>query len=239
MCGRFVQTKSPQELITYYRLAAKDLPTLPLNWNVAPTNPIYIIRENSSAQKELAVASWGLIAPWSDNDADAVRSQSIAINARMETVDTKPTFRDAFASRRCLIPATGYYEWATELTAPHKQPFYVSREDSKDLFFAGIWSRWTSPSGATKESAALITRPASGFLADIHSRMPIFLARENYNEWLSPKQSSIPRLRSMFEVAVPEVGLQAWPVSKSVGVVANNGPEMVERVEIEEGETLF
>ena len=101
-------------------------PVLPADWNITPTRDIYIVRDNREAQRELATVSWGLIAPWSEDAQSALRSQSQAINARTETVHEKPTFRNAFTSRRCLIPASGYYEWATEMGpyAP-KQPFFI------------------------------------------------------------------------------------------------------------------
>ena len=113
MCGRFALVKSAGELIEEFELstpttASESKP----NWNIAPTREIFIIRNQ---ERELATVSWGLIAPWSKNRSEAVRSQSQAINARTESVHEKPTFRSAFKSRRCLIQATGYYEWATEL----------------------------------------------------------------------------------------------------------------------------
>ena len=154
-------------------------PILPADWNITPTRDIYIVRENREAKRELTTVSWGLIAPWSENPQDALRSQSQAINARTETVHEKPTFRSAFVSRRCLIPASGYYEWATEMGpyAP-KQPFYIHGDGL--IAFAGIWDRWRAPDGSYKESAALITRPAVEFLATVHHRMPTFLPRDRW-----------------------------------------------------------
>ena len=158
MCGRYALSKLPAELIEEFEIhTGKTLPLLPADWNIAPTKQIYLIRQGSDDKRELTTASWGLIAPWSKTVSDAVKSQSIAINARSESVDVKPTFRSAFVSRRCLIPADGYYEWATELTAPSKQPFYISRSDQGTMLFAGIWDRWVSPTGETKESASIIT----------------------------------------------------------------------------------
>ena len=117
MCGRFALVKSAGELIEEFEITANSIPqSIPADWNIAPTREIYIVREsNVSNQRELATLSWGLIAPWSKDRTEAVRSQSQAINARSESVHEKPTFRSAFKSRRCLIPASGYYEWATEL----------------------------------------------------------------------------------------------------------------------------
>jgi putative SOS response-associated peptidase YedK len=243
MCGRYALSKLPAHLIEEFEIhTGESLPAtavLPADWNIAPTKKIYIIRHNSEGQRELATASWGLIAPWSKSDADAVKSQSIAINARTESVDEKPTFRNAFKSRRCLIPADGYYEWATELAAPSKQPFYISRSDEKTLLFAGIWDRWISPSGEIRESASIITREAVTPLAQIHHRMPTFLPKERWDAWLNTGLVDVAQIRKLMDVQFPADGIQAHPVSKAVNLVRNNGPELTTAVELGEPETLF
>ena len=142
MCGRYAQAQEIDDLITAFELNGSTLDkSLPLNWNIAPTNEIYIIRDNQQG-RILDSASWGLIAPWHKSFIDARISQSHAINARSESIHEKPTFRLAFRTTRCLIPATGYYEWATSLGKfPPKQPFYISSADeNKSLAIAGIWS---------------------------------------------------------------------------------------------------
>ena len=240
MCGRYALSKLPAELIEEFEIhTGKTMPILPADWNIAPTKPIYIIRHNSEKQRDMVVASWGLVAPWSKTIPEAIKSQSIAINARTETIDVKPTFRNAFASRRCLIPADGYYEWATELSAPSKQPFYISRTDKKTLAFAGIWDRWVSPTGEMMESASIITREAVSPLAEIHHRMPTFLPRDRWDAWLDSQTQSVREIRGMMELSAPAEGLEAHPVSKSVNVVRNNGAELTAAVELGEPETLF
>jgi hypothetical protein len=244
MCGRYALSKLPAELIEEFEIhtgkSAPGVPAvLPADWNIAPTKKIYIIRHNSEAERELVTASWGLIAPWSKNDGDALKSQSIAINARSESVDEKPTFRNAFKSRRCLIPADGYYEWATELAAPSKQPFYISRTDKKTLLFAGIWDRWVSPSGEIRESASIITREAVSPLAQIHHRMPTFLPKERWDSWLDQGLQDVSRIREIMNVHSPAEGIAAHPVSRAVNKVSNNGYELTIPVELGEPETLF
>jgi len=240
MCGRYALSKLPAELIEEFEIhTGKTLPLLPADWNIAPTKQIYLIRQGSDDKRELATASWGLIAPWSKTVSDAVKSQSIAINARSESVDVKPTFRSAFVSRRCLIPADGYYEWATELTAPSKQPFYISRSDQETMLFAGIWDRWVSPTGEVKESASIITREAVDPLAKIHHRMPTFLPKERWDSWLDSRIQKLDEIREMMNVASPAEGLTAYPVSKAVNLVRNNGPQLTVQVELGEPETLF
>ncbi len=214
--------------------------SLPLNWNIAPTNEIYIIRDNQQG-RILDSASWGLIAPWQKNSTEARNSQSHAINARRESIHEKPTFRQAFRTTRCLIPATGYYEWATSLGKyPPKQPFYISSaQENTSLSIAGIWSTWKSESGAEIQSAAIITREAVGELATIHSRMPVFMPKDRWDTWLDPKNREIETLISLMEIPDPASGLQTRPVAARVNLVANNGPELIEPFELGEAQTLF
>ena len=140
MCGRFALAASPGDLIEEFAITVGyNGPTLPADWNIAPTRPIYMIKAGTASSspsnqpaRELTTVSWGLIAPWAKDRESAIKSQSQAINARTETVHEKPTFRNAFRSRRCLIPATGYYEWATEHgDFPPKQPFYIHASNSE------------------------------------------------------------------------------------------------------------
>lgn len=240
MCGRFAQSRDAEALVDSFDLAGSTLDqSLPLNWNIAPTNKIYIVRSESDS-RILDSASWGIIAPWQKKIADARASQSNAINARSESIHEKPTFRHAFRTSRCLIPATGYYEWATSLGKfPPKQPFYISREDGEQLSIAGIWSSWQSESGEVIQSAAIITREAVGELATIHSRMPVFMAEQRWQAWLDTEERDIHRALKLMVSDEPTQGLRAQPVSSRVNVVANNGPELTAAIELGEPETLF
>jgi putative SOS response-associated peptidase YedK len=211
--------------------------SLSLNWNIAPTNPIYIVRGTSP---DLATVSWGLIAPWLKTLVDARNSQSRAINARSESIFEKPTFKDAFRTTRCLIPASGYYEWATALGKyPPKQPFYISSKDDKQLPIAGIWSSWVGPSGEIIETASIITQEAQGQLEAIHSRMPVFIPKDRWQQWLNPKENNVDRLKSMMVVEHPDLLVQARPVSHAVNSVARNGKELTVETPLGEPETLF
>ena len=243
MCGRYAMAQSQEEIVAFFNLVENDSnPTLPLNWNVAPTNEIYIVkdRDRESHLRVLDTASWGLIAPWQKNFADARTGQSHAINARSESIHEKPTFRDAFRTSRCLIPVTGYYEWATSLGKyPPKQPFYITSENGSPLSVAGIWSSWRSESGEEIQSASIITREAVGELATIHSRMPVFMPRDRWQEWLDPTNREIAHLQSLMANDEPAAGLITRPVSPRVNLVANNGPGIIEEIELGEPETLF
>jgi putative SOS response-associated peptidase YedK len=236
--------QSQEEIVAFFNLTDNaSNPTLPLNWNVAPTNEIYIVRDesgNESSPRILDTASWGLIAPWQKNLADARAGQSHAINARSESIHEKPTFRDAFRTTRCLIPVTGYYEWATALGKyPPKQPFYITSASGDPLSIAGIWSTWISDKGEKFQSASIITREAVGELATIHSRMPVFMARDRWDIWLDPKNREIESLKSLMVTTDPAAGLVTRPVSPRVNIVANNGPEILAPYELGEPETLF
>jgi putative SOS response-associated peptidase YedK len=140
-----------------------------------------------------------------------------------------------------LIPATGYYEWATSLGKyPPKQPFYIcSQDENKSLSIAGIWSSWKSESGAEIQSAAIITREAVGELATIHSRMPVFMPEDRWDIWLDPKNREIDTLISLMDVIDPAGGLSARPVAPRVNLVANNGPDLIAPYELGEAQTLF
>jgi putative SOS response-associated peptidase YedK len=203
----------------------KSLPDRELqpSWNIKPTQDLYVITNES-----INIASWGLVAPWSQSSIEALKSQSKAINARSETVQEKPTFRNAFKKSRCLVPATGYYEWSTELGQyKPRQPIYVSRDDSKLLFFAGIYDRWSSPQGETKESVSIITREAVGDLATFHSRMPMFLPRDRWEAWLDPQLQDASQAKALFDNFQPDAHLRFWPVADLVNSIHNDGPELI------------
>jgi putative SOS response-associated peptidase YedK len=243
MCGRYALVKSAGELIEEFEITTNRIPAaLPADWNIAPTREIYVIRNSSIDNRpELATLSWGMIAPWSKDRSEAIRSQSQAINARSESVHEKPTFRSAFKSRRCLIPASGYYEWATEFGKyESKQPFFIQSEtEGKTLAFAGIYDRWVDPSGEIFESASIITRPAVDFLAKIHNRMPTFLPVDRWDAWLNPKLNEVEEIRELMELSDPAAGLRAHPVSTKVNATRNNGADLISEIDVSEPNTLF
>ena len=247
MCGRYAQTADMRELMEQFEVTGTSpQASLPLNWNIAPTNPIYIIRANDrtgndvETKRALTTVSWGLIGPWLTDMQEARASQSRAINARSESIHEKPTFRNAFRSTRCLIPAAGYYEWATAMGRySPKQPFYISARDGKQLPIAGIWSSWSAPNGEIIETASIITQEAQGELATIHSRMPVFMPQDRWDLWLNPRNTDVNELKSLMVVENPESIVVARPVSSAVNSVANNGKELIVEADLGEPETLF
>jgi len=239
MCGRYALSAMIAEIAEEFTTVGVPERTLPVNWNIKPTEDIYIIKSFDN-QRKIDVVSWGLIAPWAKDGAAALRSQSQAINARSESVAEKPTFRSAFRKTRCLIPASGYYEWATELGSfKSKQPIYISRKDSHLLALAGIFSSWVSPEGVVRKSAAIITCDAQGELAKIHNRMPVFLSRDDWDSWLNPDFTNQNELKALIDKREDDQKLQFWPVRPLVNSIRNNGAELIEPIEAGEPETLF
>lgn len=251
MCGRYALTALKEEIIGDFGISslsplAKEK-TLPADWNIAPTKEIYLVKGEGDS-RSLDIASWGLIAPWSKNEEEALRSQSMAINARVETVHEKPTFRDSFKVRRCLVPASGYYEWATELGEyPRKQPIYVSPKEGKFLAFAGIYNYWRRPReqqadgdlvNHSIQSVAIITREAVHQLAEVHHRMPLFLPSDRWQRWLDT-DTPLPEVMNLLQVEEPDRNLKFWPVASRVNSIRNNGPELIAPIELGESETLF
>jgi len=235
MCGRYALSAAISDIAQEFSTNSAPELSLPADWNIKPTNDVYIIKNQA-----IEIASWGMIAHWSKSDDEAAKSQSSAINARSESVHEKPTFKSAFRSNRCLLPATGYYEWASELGKyKTKQPIYISRDDKKLLAFTGIFQSWTSPSGRVIQSVSIITRQAVGQLALVHSRMPVFLPRDRWADWMNPKINDVAKIRSLMDIPNPDANLGFHPVSSAVNSITGSGPELIAPIELGEPETLF
>jgi putative SOS response-associated peptidase YedK len=187
--------------------------------------------------RELRVVRWGLVPFWAKDPSIGSR----LINARAETVDSKPAFRRAFARRRCLLPADGYYEWeaqsgTADRPAPGKQPYYICRADGGPLAFAGLYELWRDrelpddDDRAWLWTATIITTSAPDELGRIHDRMPMVITPDRWTDWLDPADSDPADLRELLAPAVAD-GLISYPVSRAVNSVRNNGPELRERAE--------
>lgn len=204
MCGRFVLTASPHELTEQF-----DCP-VPEGWlpryNIAPTNRILALRSPKTGEPELSWLTWGFLASW----VKTPHSSSPLINARVETVATKPFFKRAFLHRRCLIPASGFYEWKVE--GRQKQPYYLYPESSRLLAFAGLWEAWESPEGETLETCALLTQEAPESLEALHHRVPIILDKSLWSTWLNPTITDATELQALLATQSPPK-LNAFPVS--------------------------
>lgn len=235
MCGRYATTQTSASLNQAFEIdLANSFVELEADYNVAPTKlaPIVIARraEDSSAppQRELLTARWGLIPSWAKDASIGSRM----INARSETVAEKPAFKQAFARRRALIPADGYYEWYTAPLRegekkPVKQPFYITPKDGSVLAMAGLYEFWKDrESGEWIVSYTIMTTTATDELGHVHERMPMFLQPDARADWLDPSTSGRDELLGMLTPAVPGL-LDAFPVSTAVNNVRNNGPELI------------
>jgi putative SOS response-associated peptidase YedK len=194
-----------RELHALYSIHDQPRRNLEPRYNIAPTQDIDIIRSAEEGAQSLDRARWGLVPGWWKKTLKDLPS---TFNARAETVAEKPMFRSAFKSRRCVIPASGFYEW----TGPkgERQPWYVTAADEKPLSFAGLWERYRDPdSGEDGLSATIIVGPANDFMSKIHNRMPVILAPESIESWLAKPSSDLL-------APIPEDALQAWKVSPRV-----------------------
>src|SRR5437868_9166858 len=176
MCGRYAITTAPEAIRQLF--AYLEQPNFPPRYNVAPTQPVPIVRM-VEGKRQLALVRWGLIPAWVKDP----RAFSLLINARGESVLDKPAFRNAMKYRRCLFPADGFYEWKRE--RERKRPYFVQLKSGQPLAFAGLWESWMGPNGEEMETAAIVTTGANGTLAPLHDRMPVIVPPDAFDFWLS------------------------------------------------------
>ncbi len=222
MCGRFVLMAHPEALVELFNL--DQVPSLTPRYNIAPTQDVAVIRPNMEGEgRELAMLHWGLIPSWAKDSKMASRM----INARSETVAEKPSFRRAFRSRRCLIPADGFYEWQQKSSG--KQPYYIHMEDRQPFALAGLWERWQPQVGPPVESCTIITTDANEFLQPVHHRMPVVLPPETYDLWLDPMEQETDRLLALLR-PYPSKEMVIYPVSTLVSHAGNEGLRCIEPI---------
>lgn len=227
MCGRFTLTASPDQLTTLFQLPEE--PVVVPRYNIAPTQPVAIVRMNpqqaQAGEREWALTYWGLIPSWSKDPSIGARM----INARSETVTEKPSFRAAFKRRRCLVPASGFYEWQKQ--AKGKQPHYITTPDGAPFAIAGLWEYWEGADGSALESCTLLTTSANALMQPLHDRMPVIVAPEDYAQWLGSGRDETPQyldqLQHLFRPYADD-GLVAYPVSTYVNNARNEGADCVE-----------
>jgi putative SOS response-associated peptidase YedK len=217
MCGRYATTRSEADLSDLFD-AVDVTEGLGPSWNVAPTDPVPLVRVSASREaRVLDTARWGLVPPW----ATDLRGGARMINARSETVATSPAFAPSFARRRCLVPADGWYEWVR--TGKQRQAFYMTPADGSALAFAGVWSAWGPESVLT---CSVLTTAAKGELARVHDRMPLILPPERWSGWLAGGGDPAELLQPMTEGELAAIDVR--PVGPEVGNVRNNSPHLVE-----------
>ncbi len=230
MCGRYALTASRAEILKIFSIA-RDLTAqeqLFERYNIAPGQKVAAVRRTPDEVRELVALRWGLIPRW----AEEAKVEYSTINARAETVAEKPAFRSAFRQRRCLIPATGFYEWQPRLGTKLKQPWYVQSRDGQVFAFAGLWERWEprpGEEGEPVESCTILVTDANELLRPIHDRMPVILDPADYALWLDPK-SDLRALRALLRPYPDPTALTAWKVSTRVNHPRNDDPACLQPV---------
>ena len=218
MCGRFA-FYSPSEATAALFDVVGALP-VEARYNIAPSQYVAAIRNGEDGARHLAMLRWGLVPFWAKDTAIGNRM----INARSETVDEKPSFRNAFKSRRCLIPADGFYEW--QRTDEGKRPHRIAFSDGRPFAFAGLWEHWQDDNGNELESCVILVRPANAQVAPIHDRMPVILPAARYDEWLDPENRHTESLNALLQ-PYPATEMKAYPVTTFVNSPHHEGPDCV------------
>jgi putative SOS response-associated peptidase YedK len=218
MCGRFSLIATSAELAAHYQL--DNLPYIQPRYNIAPTQPVAAVRlAPDSGVREWTHLQWGLVPSWSKDPTVGSRM----INARAETAPEKPSFRSAFKRRRCLIPASGFYEWMA--LDGGKQPMYIHRAEGDLMSLAGLWEYWQSPDGSELETCTILTTGPNALMEPIHNRMPVVLEPDDYTTWLdvdTPTDQLMHLLRP-----APAGFLAAHPVSTTVNNPRNEDPACI------------
>ena len=229
MCGRYVRRGSKQQIAEHFRATPRpaELPMPDADYNVAPTTYQPIIRESrDSGERELILARWGLV-PFFTKDLKDIKALS-TINARAETITKAPTWREPFRKRRCLIPASSFYEWPKEGKAP-KQPYLFELANGSPLAFAGLWDAWKDREGHWLQSFAIVTTDANELLAWMHPRMPVILRPRDYDRWLDREETEQLPLDLLRPFDPKEMDMHE--ADPKVGNVRNNGPELLRKAE--------
>lgn len=221
MCGRFVSKAEKKEIEKEFKVEIADGNVLAPRYNIAPTQMIAAITETENA-RELASFKWGLIPHWAKDDSIG----SKLINARAETLTEKPSFREAFRSRRCIIPASGFFEWQKQAKGA-KQPFYFYLKDKEVFGFAGLWEEWLDKqTGELTETCTIITTEANEVLKPIHDRMPVILKSNDYDFWLDQKVKDTDKLQDLL-APYPSAKMESRPVSRAVNNTTTDSEELI------------
>lgn len=234
MCGRYTLAVRVNVLQPLFDLA--EPPPAPVQaqmalprYNIAPTQPVLVVRQGPDGRRHASWVRWGLIPPGARDPKVGAK----LINARAETLFTQPAFRDAARHRRCLVPTDGFFEWRK--IGARKQPYHVRAPDGGVWAMAGIWSTWQDEEGEPVETCSVITTTPNQTLSGLHDRMPVFVPPEQYELWLDPQEVLPNRLDGLL-VSAPETALVMVPVADTVNRVKNQGAECLEEISKEEAE---
>jgi putative SOS response-associated peptidase YedK len=221
MCGRYFLHSTADRLTELF--GEMPMPLLEPRYNIAPTQPIPIVREAAAGRREMALVRWGLVPGWSKGPD----SRFSMINARVETVAEKPAYRNAFRYRRCLIPADGFYEWRA--AGSGKQPHLLRARDGRPLALAGIWEHWQDADGNELESCAILVGEADSQVQPVHQRMPLIVAPESFGRWLDIHSQTPQPLEALLAAQQPPE-LEIHPVGRAVNNPRNDTAALLDRV---------
>jgi putative SOS response-associated peptidase YedK len=220
MCGRYTLAAGPEYISEYFGLES-PLPDFQPSYNISPGGDVPVIWQAPADGRACSMMHWGLIPHWAKEPSTKYRM----INAKAETLDERPAYRSAFRHRRCLIPASGFYEWKAEPNG--KQPYYIQPANAELFAFAGLWEYWEG--NHTINSCTIITIPANHSIAAIHDRMPGLIARQHFSTWLDPNFNETPALQALL-LPDENIDVKIHPVSKTVNNPATDNPELIEPV---------
>jgi len=225
MCGRVRLSSDVSEIRLVFRVAPeRPSPNFAASWNVAPTDPLPVVRWDAKAgERSLDILRWGLVPYW----AKDIKVGFANINAKAEGIENRPAFRDAFQRRRCLVPVDNFYEW--KKTPTGKQPYAIALADRGLMALAGLWENWRSPAGEWIRSFAIVTTTPNELCSALHNRMPVVLGPPNWAAWLGEEPAEPARLKAML-APFPSEEMIFWPVSPRVGNVKNNDPSLIEPI---------
>ncbi len=233
MCGRYLLARPVAEIARHFA-TTNPTPNHSPSWNIAPTQESLVVRHNpQTGARQLDALRWGLVPRWAKDASGAAR----LMNARAEGISQKPSFRDAFNRRRCLVPMDGFYEWRVESPAPDdkrpakaaKQPFAVALRDGTPMAVAGLWEGWQQPDGSWLRSYTVITTHANARQALVHERMPVILPPEDWAAWLGEAPCENPQ--ALLRPCPPDI-LAFWPIGARVGKFAENDAGLLARVDV-------
>jgi len=222
MCSRYSLTSPPEAVRSYFGVCSDDV--FPPRYNIAPTQPVHIVRSGLGGTRELVLVRWGLIPSWVRDPV----AFSTLINARAETLADKPSFRGAIRHKRCLVPTTGFYEWTGKAGA--KQPHLIRARTGGLFAMAGLYEQWMGPDGSEIDTMAIITVPANACVSDVHDRMPAILGPDTFADWLDCRTGEAGTALKLLQAAPPEF-LEIVEVSRRLNNPRNDGPEVWEAEE--------
>lgn len=227
MCGRYATTLPPEMMVELFHLLNQI--DFPPRYNITPTQPIAVVWEQSG-RRTIQLVRWGFVPGWVKDP----REFSLLINARAETMAEKPSFRDAVRHSRCIVPASGYYEW---MKAPDgkRQPYYITMADDSPMVFAGLYSTWSGPDGEEVDTACIVTVEPNLEISSVYDRMPAMLTGDAVDMWLNTRDFDV-KAATQLALPLPPGSLKYHPVSKAVGRADADGPELIRPISPAEAE---